>query len=122
MKKQEEKGNQPFPSTLPLSLGSFSPIKSGLFKCISISQLGGEHLPKRRGTMLHGSHATSRGRIPEEDVSSPGTHGRSILVQTQQGPAQASKIPPQQSQSLLAGTPGERHTHGSSSSKSRWNN
>lgn len=48
MKKQGEKGNQPSPSILPLSLGTFSPIKSGVLKCISISQLGGEHLPKRR--------------------------------------------------------------------------
>lgn len=55
-------------------------------------------------------------------MSSTGTHGRSILVQTQQGLSQASKIPPQQSQGLLAGAPGEHHTHGSSSNKSRWNN
>lgn len=72
--------------------------------------------------MLHGSHASSGGRIPEEDVSSAGTCGRSILVQTQQGPAQASKIPPQQSQGLLAGAPGEHHAHGSSGGKSRRNN
>ena len=122
MKKQGEKGNQPLTSILPPSLGSFSPIKSGLFKCVSVFQLGGKCLPKRRdgrGTMLHGCCASSRGRIPEEDVSSAGTHGRSILVQTQQGLAQASKIPPQQSQGLLAGAPGEHHARGSSSGKSR---
>jgi len=48
MKKEGEKGNQPLPFVPPLSSGSFSPIKSGLFKRSSVSQRGGECLPKRR--------------------------------------------------------------------------
>lgn len=59
--------------------------------------------------MLHSSCANSRGRIPEEDVTSAGTRKRIILVLTQQEPSQASKIPFQQSQGLLAGASGENH-------------
>lgn len=126
MKKQGGKGNQPLTSVLPLSLGSFSPIKSGMFKCISVSQLGGKHLPKRRERERHGAAQL----LGQQQRWGPGggrelrrhlweEHIGTITARTSSG---FQNPPRQQSQVLLSGAPGEYHAHGSSGGKSRWNN